>query len=354
MAGTVGARSRSPRPRRFRAKGPVGQNGIRKGRRCVQPDMPRRARVDWDAVHAASPDGLILVRDLLALGVPSSTIAFRCRKNGGVWWRPLLGLVALARGALTVRQRLVAALLAAGEEAVVTGLAACRLHGLRQVPEHDEVHVLLTHGLRRASERFLLVERTERMPTVRVLEGIRCAAIHRAVLDAARRLTRIDEVRALLCEGVQRRMVTVAALRAEIEEGSCRGTALVRTVIVELEDGIRSAAEAWLRELVVGLEGFPTVRWNVDVHRPDGSFVACVDGLVDGVALVLELHSFAHHADLETFDATMRRQAELAAAGFVVVPITPRELREDPKGVERKLRAALAKAPVRSQPSVAT
>lgn len=81
--------------------------------------------VDWGAVRDGAPDGLILVRDLLALGVPPSTIAFRCRKVGGSWWRPLLGLVALARGTLTVRQRLVAALLVVGDEAVVTGLAAC-------------------------------------------------------------------------------------------------------------------------------------------------------------------------------------------------------------------------------------
>ena len=60
--------------------------------------------------------------------------------------------------------------------------------------------------------------------------------------------------------------------------------------------------------------------------------------------MAIELHSFAHHADLGSFDATMRRQAELVAAGFVVVPVTPRELREDPRGVERKLRAALEQA----------
>lgn len=314
--------------------------------------MPRRARVDRDAVSAAAPDGLILVRDLLALGVPSSTIAFRCRKVGGSWWRPLLGLVALARGVLTVRQRLAAALLVTGQEAVVTGLAACVLHGLRRVPGHDVVHVLLPHAHRRRSEGFLLVERTARMPVPRLLEGVRCAPVHRAVLDGARRLVRIDEVRALLAEAVQRRLTTVPALRAEIEAGSCRGASLVRAVIVELEDGVRSAAECWLRELVASMEGFPDVRWNVRVHHEDGSFLAIVDGLVDEVGLAIELHSFAHHADLETFDATMRRQAELIAAGLVVVPVTPRELREDPGAVERKLRAALEQARVRPRPPV--
>lgn len=304
--------------------------------------MPRRARVDWDAVRDAAPHGLILVRDLRALGVPSSTIAFRCRKVGGSWWRPLLGLVALARGTLTVHQRLVAALLVTGEDALVTGLAACRLYGLKNVPEHDFVHVLIGHRSRHRSEGFLVAERTTRMPPSRVLDDVRCAALPRAVLDGARRLARIDEVRALLCEAVQRRMVTVSALREEIEAGSCRGSALVRAVIVELEDGVRSAAEAWLRELVNGMDDFPVVRWNADLRRADGSRLACVDGLVDGVPLVIELHSFAHHADLDTFDATMRRQG--GATGYIVVPVTPRELREDPDGVRRKLRAAIQEA----------
>ncbi|HEY2191841.1 MAG TPA: hypothetical protein VGH76_05995, partial [Actinomycetospora sp.] len=285
---------------------------------------------------------------MLVLGVPPSTIAFRARKTGGMWWRPLSGLLALARGALTCRQRLVAALLVCGERACVTGLAACRLYGLERVPDHHEVHVRIPHGERRRSEDFLLVERTTRIPpTPRVRDGIRCAPLERALVDGARRLTRVDEVRALLCEAVQRRMTTVPALRAEVEIGSCRGAALVRTVIVELEDGIRSAAEAWWRELVATMDGFPEVHWNADVHLADGSFLACPDGFVDDVALALDLHSFAHHADLEKFDATMRRQAEMTAAGLVVVPATPRELREDPVGVKRKMWAALEQARLR-------
>ncbi|MDL5154878.1 hypothetical protein [Actinomycetospora termitidis] len=300
----------------------------------------------------AAPSNLILVRTLLALGVPSSTIAFRCRKAGGMWWHPLQGLVALVRGVLTVHQRLVAALLVAGDEAMVTGLAACRLYGLDRVPDHDQVHVLIPHEQRRRSEGFLLVERTSRLPPNPVVrDGIRCAPLVRALVDAARRLMRIDEVRALLCEAVQRRMVTVVALRAELEAGSGRGAALVRQVVVELEDGIRSAAEGWLREMVRAMPEFTAIRWNVALRLPNGQkFVA--DGFLDGVALAIELHSFAHHADLATFDATMRRQAEMIAAGIVVVPVTPRELRDDPAAVRRKLRDALEQARLRPRPAV--
>ncbi|NYD38291.1 hypothetical protein [Actinomycetospora corticicola] len=300
----------------------------------------------------AAPQQLILVRTLLTLGVPSSTIAFRCRKAGGVWWRPLQGLIALTRGALTTYQRLVAALLVTGDAALVTGLAACRLFGLERVPDHDEVHVLIPHEQRRRSEGFLLVERTARMPPNPVIRnGIRCAPLARALIDAARRLMRIDDVRALLCEAVQRGRVTVSALRAELEAGSCRGAALVRQVVVELEDGIRSAAEGWLRELVGAMPEFADIRWNVALRLPVGTKVVA-DGFLDGVALAIELNSFAHHADLSTFDATMRRQAAMVAAGIVVVPVTPRELREDPAAVRRKLRAALEQARLRPRPAV--
>jgi hypothetical protein len=234
----------------------------------------------------------------------------------------------------------------------VTGLAACRLYGLQRVPAHDRVHVLVPHERRRRSEGFLLVERTGRMLPAVPRDGIRCAPLVRALIDGGRRLDHIDEVRALLCEAVQQRRVTVPALRAELETGCGRGSALVRTVIVELEDGIRSAAEAWQRELVATMAGFPEIHRNADVHVESGAFLACPDGFVDECALALDVHSFAHHADLEKFDATMRRQAEMIAAGLVVVPVTPKELRDDPDGVKRKLWAALEQARRRPRPPV--
>ena len=314
--------------------------------------MPRRARVDWDAVAAAAPLGLIPVRHLLALGVPKSTIAFRCRKDGGPWWRPLSGLVALTRGSLTQAQRLAAALMYAGDGAMVTGLAACCLHGVVRVPEHDQVHALVRHETRRRSQRFVLVERTARMPAARELGGVRCAPLHRALVDGARRLDSIDEVRALLADAVQRRLTTVALLRDEARECSSWGVALVRTVITELEDGVRSAAEAWCRQVVREMVGFPEVRWNVDVVLPDGTFLARADGFVDEVALVIEVQSFRHHADPDAYDATMRRHAMMVAAGLVVVPVTPRQLQRDPEQVRRNLWAALEQARARPRPDL--
>lgn len=313
--------------------------------------MPRRSRVDWAAVAAAAPFDVIHLRDLAQLGVPSSTISSRCAP-GGLWVRVLSGVIALTRGVLTRRQRLAAALLYAGARAMVTGVAACRLYGLRRLPDDDTVHVLVPHATRRRSQRFVLAERTLRLPRPHHRDDVPVAPIHRAVLDAARRMSRIDDVRALLAEAVQRRLTTVVALRRELEEGSGRGTALVRRVLVEIEDGVRSVAEAWCRMIVADMPGFPPVIWNARLEHADGTFLACVDGFVERVALAIEIQSFEHHADPEAFDETMRRQARLVAAGVVLVPVTPRQLRDEPAPVTRLLWEALAQARARPRPAL--
>lgn len=313
--------------------------------------MPRRSRVDWVAVAAAAPFDVIHLRDLAQLGVPSSTISSRCAP-GGVWVRVLSGVIALTRGVLTRRQRLAAALLYAGVDAMVTGVAACRLYGLRRLPDDDTVHTLVPHATRRRSQRFVITERTLRLPRPHLRDDVPVAPIHRAVLDAARRMRRLDDVRALLAEAVQRRLTTVVALRRELEEGSGRGTALVRRVLVEIEDGVRSVAESWCRMIVADMPGFPPVIWNANLEHSDGTFLACVDGFVGGVALAIEIQSFEHHADPEAFDETMRRQARLITAGVLLVPVTPRQLRDEPGTVTRLLRAALEQARARPCPAI--
>ena len=85
---------------------------------------------------------------------------------------------------------------------MITGLAGCALHGIRRRPETDAVHVLIPVARKRASKGFVEVERTERLPTAVIRSGFRVAPLVRALLDAARQLTSLDEVRALLAEAV--------------------------------------------------------------------------------------------------------------------------------------------------------
>lgn len=87
---------------------------------------------DWardpDGLYSHSLGGVITVARLGELGVPSRTCYRRCLP-GRPWRRLLPGVVLLGAGEPTYRQIIDAALLYAGQDAVVTGAAACRRRG---------------------------------------------------------------------------------------------------------------------------------------------------------------------------------------------------------------------------------
>ena len=112
-----------------------------------------------------------------------------------------------------------AALLYAGPESLITGVAAVRRHRLRQ-PEADMVDLLVPWSQKRQSIAYVRVHRTRRMPERMYVTGkVRYAEATRAVADAARSMTRFDDVRAVVCEAVQRRACFVDDLVAELEAG---------------------------------------------------------------------------------------------------------------------------------------
>ena len=232
--------------------------------------------LDVTRLTSVFDDGVATRAALVGLGIAESVVARRCGADGR-WRRLLPGVVLLRTGEPSQRQQLRAALLHAGEPAVITGVTAARLHGVVRVPADDRVHVLIPASRQVGSREFVVVRRTIRMPKHVMRAGVPLAPLARCLVDAAARLSSLDEVRAMFADAVQRRLCTVAALAAELGERRRPGTALARAVLVELLDGVRSAAEAWARALVRRTD-LPAPEWNVAVHRPDGQLIAVVDG----------------------------------------------------------------------------
>ena len=232
---------------------------------------------------------------------------------------------------------------------VLTGAEAARRHGLRRLPDTDTVHVLVEKNRRLTSTAFIVVERTERLPAPVVRGDVPVAPLERAVTDTLRRSPDRDEVRALLAEVIGGHRSTVARLRDELEAGSQRGTGLVRGVLLEIEDGIRSASEGWARE-VHAASDLPPVQWNPKLFRADGRLLGRPDGWFDDVALAWEIDSFEFHPEGD--DATARRRAEFVAAGVVVVHHRPRLLRSDPARVIEEVWSHYLLAASRPRPSV--
>ncbi|MFE3293706.1 hypothetical protein [Rhodococcus sp. NPDC059234] len=303
---------------------------------------------DAERLAAVSDSGIVRVSKLESLGVARSTIAARCRP-GGPWSRPLPGIVQLSNGRPTERQRAVAALMYCGERALLTGRAALREHGFGQ---HDgEVHVLLPDRRRVQAKAFVRVERTTRLPEAAMRNGLPCAPLVRALLDAARLSTTLDRARALISEVVQRGGVTARELAEELGSGSVRGSAFPRIVIEEMTANVHSVPEALARELWLK-SGLPEMAFNRDIVRSDGTFLARPDGWIDSVALAWEIDSLDWHLSPEQYGQTLERRTRMQDEGIVVLASRPRTVRHDPGGVIRSLRAHYAQAVARPRPSV--
>lgn len=299
---------------------------------------------------ARSRYGAITVAALAERGVPPRTAYRRCAP-GGPWQRLLPGVVLLHATTPTRRQLVEAALLYGGAGAMVTGLEACRRHGLRSAPDETTVHLLVPHERHLKSADHVVVERTIRYPRHVMQDGVPLAPLSRSVLDAARRLRAHELVRALITEAVQRRRTPPGLLLEELERGSQRGSAVPREVLKDVCGGARSVAEVdamrvWERT------GLPALEWNTDVFDGSGRFVARPDGWCDEVALAWEIDSYEYHFDRDGYDRTLQRNARYAAAGILVVQTVPRRLREEPDAVAAELVAAHHAAAARSRPPV--
>ncbi|MEH3075454.1 MAG: hypothetical protein PGN11_02035 [Quadrisphaera sp.] len=301
--------------------------------------MPRRVFVDQIALSDLLRPGASVAThsELRQVGVPSSTITHRIRREGP-WQRALPGVVAGHRGVLTLRERRLAALKYAGEGSALTGLDALDLHGVRArgLRRSDRVHVLVPHTSRRTSHGFALVTRTRRDVGDRVRDGLRVVPVARAVIDACRRLDDLDGVRELVAAAVQQRFCTAAEVWAEVAVAQRQRTALSREVLAEVAAGIRSVAEARLR---AGFDryGVPQPRWNVEVRDADGQLLVVYDAYWEDLHAELEINSIEWHLAPSAFRKTTQRQRRVVLSGLSTISVLPSEVEDDLESVCREV-----------------
>jgi len=258
----------------------------------------------------------------------------------------------MSTGHPTTSQLVTAALLHGGPDAVLTGLEACRRHGVRRGPSpQPPMHVLVPHDRQVRSAAHIQVERSRRMPPSLTRGGVPLAPVPRAVIDAARRLRDAREITELLADPVQRGLCTAAQLCTELGECGRRGSATPRRVIREVSAGIRSAAEADAKRLWRA-SGLPEPWWNVPVYDASGTFLGTADGWFDEVALVWEINSLAWHLNPIDYEREQERIARFVAAGVPVLPTQPVRLRSDERAVRHELCGAYDHAAARPRPAV--
>jgi hypothetical protein len=177
----------------------------------------------------------------------------------------------LARnGAVTADQLDMAALLYAGPGSVLTGAAALRRHRL-VAPPCARLDVLIPATRRRASHGFARLHRTSRLPELVAEAGpVLFALPPRAVADAVRGFTDLGKVRATVADAVQHGRCPLPRLAEELARGPVQGSARLRLALAEVAGGVRSAAEADLRDLILGA-GLPLPMFNPGCSRAGSS-----------------------------------------------------------------------------------
>lgn len=229
--------------------------------------------------------------------------------------------------------RIEAAVAHTGPEAVITGWAACELHGMRYVPEQLAVPVLVNEDRRLVSTPWVQVQRSKRRPRWKKYgEGFMVAAPARAVVDAARHGPDLRTVRALVLAAIGDKHVTQAELRRELDAGPRNGSGLCRRALDDARRGAASAPECEMADAAgrgVRRGLLTPFLLNAELWV-SGVQLAVLDGYVVGSGVGWETDSDEFHAEPEDADATRDRSTRVAGGGVQLVHASPRQMRNDP------------------------
>lgn len=282
-----------------------------------------------------------------ALGVLAPSVAaaeprLRRMLKAGLWKR--YGQVVVTHnGPLTPEQFIWVVVLRSPRGVVLAGLTAAIRRGLKVAPPpHPELlgpaAGPLPHLQGVDVARTRLLTATDVHPTAQPPQ----LRLSRALLDRASRLKRPDDVRALLCAGVQQRLVRASDLReVTLRLGPVRHRALLLRTIDDVEAGAHSVRELqFLR--VLRRARLPLPEQQVVRRRPGGRHY--LDACWQKYALHAEVDGLGHLL-VATWSADLDRSNELALSSTAEVRlrIAGFWLDERPQHVAEQIRRGLLK-----------
>lgn len=267
------------------------------------------------------------------------------------WRRICRGILINQHGPLTQDQEWWTAVLAAGEGAVLAGLAAARAGGLRGSWRRDVIDVLVPEHRRRAD---LLRRLPLGLPAVRVRRARRLPAedvqrarpdrtgMARSLVDVAQWATTDDEARAVIAAAAQQRLVLPREILSVLESmPRAHRRALVLETVHDVGGGAQSLAEI---DFVRLCRRFRLPHPDLQEPRIDRSGRRrYLDAYWRRWHLHVEIDG-AHHMDVREWAADMRRQNEIWVAGDRILRFPAWLVRRQPEQVAIQIRAALVAA----------
>jgi very-short-patch-repair endonuclease len=252
------------------------------------------------------------------------------------------GVYLVGHAVPTQHGREMAAMLACGEGAVLSHRSAAAIWDLLPYPATSHVCVTVPLARRLARPRIRLRRSTLDDRDVRCRHGLPLTSPPRTILDLAGELDS-EMLERLVAEADYRRLASAGELRDQLERNpGKRGNATLR-IVLDLPGGparTRSPAERQMLRLLreAGLTGYEL---NQRIHGFE------VDVLWRELDFAVEIDGYQAHSGRLAFERDRLKVASLKAHGLDVMPITPRQLRDDPDGVTARLLRALELAAYR-------
>jgi Protein of unknown function (DUF559)/Transcriptional regulator, AbiEi antitoxin len=276
--------------------------------------------------------GVVTRQQLRVLGL--SMAAIEARVHRGTLRRLHRGVYALGHGALRPEGRWLAAVLACGEEAVLSHVSAARLWGMSSVPADPAVHVTVP----RRVERVGIV--AHRAPIVGAdmtdHRGVPTTTPARTLVDLADVLP-YATLRRIADRGVRLDAAAVRGAQGRAPNRPGRG----RLARLLGDDGrklrTRSGLERHMRRLA-GQAGLDPPVINVRILGRERDFTW------PRHRLVVEVDGGPYHAPRGAREDDHDRDAELVLAGWRVLRFTDAQLDHEPDTVIARLRQALRPA----------
>jgi very-short-patch-repair endonuclease len=231
-----------------------------------------------------------------------------------------------------------AALLACGKEAVLSHRTAANLWSILPYPASAAVWITVPPG--RTVERPRITVRRAPLSArdMRDRRGLRLTSPPRTILDLSS-LIDVEELEGVVAEATFRKLASETELRDQLagNDGK-RGVANLRRVL-GLAGGpqrTRSQGERAMLRLVraAGMTGYEA---NARIHGYE------VDLLWRDAGVAVEIDGWDGHSSRVAFERDRLKAATLNSHGITVIPITGRQLRDDPDGVIVRLKRAIAR-----------
>lgn len=291
------------------------------------------------AALAADQNSVIATRQLAELGVDGDAIAVRVRR--GQLHRVHRGIYAVGTGVLTLKGKLSAAVLACGDDAVLSHYAAAAWHGM--VPwERAWPDVVVPRGAGRAVRGI----RSHRSSSLTPLdywrrENILVTTPERTVLDLAAEMAP-KALRRMVRQALAEGRMSIARLGKVLARAPRhRGAPALRALLADGHVPTRSELEDRALDLLRAS----------DIELPEVNALLVLDGqrtmpdlLWRESRVVVELDGAAWHGDRLTREHDAARQARLEAHGYRVLRITWQQVVTQPRQTLARIRAALGPA----------